>query len=136
MIELHGRSAVNSLEATAAERLNDLAETFHAQGMTLWLAVPGPEPLEVIRHAGQLHGRDDLEADTGRLGVRVFLRLEDADAAYGRLTGDVHGHHLLPVSIKQFGPLAAPLRLVSAISRDLPLAARAGIRLHVNLPAA
>jgi hypothetical protein len=93
-------SAVNSLEATAAERLNDLAETFHAQGMALWLAVPGPEPLEVIRHAGQLHGRDDLEADTGRLGsgsscgsrmptppTDGWPAMSTADPGLGRLPG-------------------------------------------------
>jgi hypothetical protein len=36
----------------------------------------------MLRRAGELLGRTDLEADIGRLGVRVFPRLDDAIAAY------------------------------------------------------
>jgi sulfate permease, SulP family len=75
-------SAVNDLEVTALDRLAGLAEDLHERGMRLWVAAPSEGPLEMLRRAAELLGRSDLEADTGRLGVRVFLRLEDAVAAY------------------------------------------------------
>jgi SulP family sulfate permease len=74
--------AVNDLEVTALERLADLAEDLHGRGMALWVAAPSQRPLEMLRRAAELLGRQDLEADTGRLGVRVFPRLEDAVSAY------------------------------------------------------
>jgi SulP family sulfate permease len=74
--------AVNDLEVTALDRLADLAEDLHGRGMALWAAAPSDRPLEMLRHAAELLGRQDLEADTGRLGVRVFSRLEDAVRAY------------------------------------------------------
>jgi sulfate permease, SulP family len=74
--------AVNDLEVTALDRLAGLAEDLHDRGMRLWVAAPSERPLEMLRRAAELLGRTDLEADTGRLGVRVFLRLEDAVAAY------------------------------------------------------
>ncbi|HEV8166372.1 MAG TPA: SulP family inorganic anion transporter [Actinomycetota bacterium] len=75
-------SAVNDLELTALERLADLAEDLHGQGRALWVAAPSQGPLEMLRRSAELLGRIDLEADTGRLGVRVFLSLDDAVAAY------------------------------------------------------
>jgi sulfate permease, SulP family len=75
-------SAVNDLEMTALERLADLAEDLHGQGRALWVAAPSQRPLEMLRRAAELLGRTDLEADTGRLGVRVFPSLDDAVAAY------------------------------------------------------
>ena len=36
----------------------------------------------MLRRAAELLGRTDLQADTGRLGVRVFPNLDDAIAAY------------------------------------------------------
>jgi sulfate permease, SulP family len=75
-------SAVNDLEMTALERLADLAEDLHGQGRALWVAAPSQGPLEMLRRSAELLGRTDLEADTGRLGVRVFLSLDDAVAAY------------------------------------------------------
>jgi sulfate permease, SulP family len=75
-------SAVNDLETTALERLNDLAEDLHQRGMALWIAAPAQGPLEMLGRAAELLGRTSLEADTGPLGVRVFARLEDAVAAY------------------------------------------------------
>jgi SulP family sulfate permease len=75
-------SAVNDLEMTALERLADLAEDLHGQGRALWVAAPSQGPLEMLRRSAELLGRIDLEADTGRLGVRVFLSLDDAVAAY------------------------------------------------------
>jgi sulfate permease, SulP family len=75
-------SAVNDLELTALERLADLAEDLHGQGRALWVAAPSQGPLEMLRRSAELLGRTDLEADTGRLGVRVFLCLDDAVAAY------------------------------------------------------
>jgi sulfate permease, SulP family len=74
--------AVNDLEVTALDRLAGLAEDLHERGMRLWVAAPSEGPLEMLRRAAELLGRTDLEADTGRLGVRVFLRLADAVAAY------------------------------------------------------
>jgi sulfate permease, SulP family len=74
--------AVNDLDMTALERLADLAEDLHGQGRALWIAAPSQRPLEMLRHAAELLGRTSLEADTGRLGVRVFPSLEDAIAAY------------------------------------------------------
>ena len=79
-------SAVNDLEITALERLSDLAEDLHGRGMTLWVAAPGQGPLEMLSRAAKLLGRTALDADTGRLGVRVFLTLDDAVAAYGDQT--------------------------------------------------
>ena len=70
------------LEVTALDRLADLAEDLHGQGMRLWVAAPAQRPLEMLRRAAELLGRTDLEADTGRLGVRVFLSVDDAVAAY------------------------------------------------------
>jgi sulfate permease, SulP family len=75
-------SAVNDLEVTALERLADLAEDLHGRGMALWVAAPGQRPLEMLRRAAELLGRTSLQADTGRLGVRVFPRLEDAVTVY------------------------------------------------------
>lgn len=75
-------SAVNDLEITALERLEDLAEDLHRRGMALWVAAPSQRPLEMLRRAGELLGRTSLDADTGRLGVRVFLTLGDATAAF------------------------------------------------------
>jgi len=46
------------------------------------VAAPSERPLAMVRRAAELLGRTDLEADTGRLGVRVFPRLDDAVAAY------------------------------------------------------
>jgi MFS superfamily sulfate permease-like transporter len=74
--------AVNDLEVTALDRLADLAEDLHGQGMRLWVAAPSQRPLEMLRRAAELLGRTDLEADTGRLGVRVFPSVDDAVAAY------------------------------------------------------
>jgi SulP family sulfate permease len=75
-------SAVNDLEVTALDRLADLAEDLHGRGMALWVAAPSQRPLEMLRRAAELLGRTDLQADTGRLGVRVFLSLDDAIATY------------------------------------------------------
>jgi SulP family sulfate permease len=75
-------SAVNDLEVTALERLAELAEDLHERGMALWVAAPNQRPEEMLRRAAELLGRTDLQADTGRLGVRVFPRLEDALTAY------------------------------------------------------
>jgi hypothetical protein len=72
---------------TALERLADLAEDLHGQGRALWVAAPSQRPLEMLRRAAELLGRTDLQADTGRLGVRVFPRLEDAGTAYGKQAG-------------------------------------------------
>ena len=74
--------AVNDLEVTALDRLGNLAEDLHGQGMRLWVAAPAQRPLEMLRCAAELLGRTDLEADTGRLGVRVFVSVDDAVAAY------------------------------------------------------
>jgi MFS superfamily sulfate permease-like transporter len=74
--------AVNDLEMTALERLGDFAEDLHGQGKALWIAAPSQRPREMLRRAAELLGRRDLEADTGRLGIRVFLSLDDAVAAY------------------------------------------------------
>jgi high affinity sulfate transporter 1 len=79
-------SAVNDLEVTALERLADLAEDLHGQGRALWVAAPSQRPLEMLRRGAELLGRNDLRADTGRLGVRVFMSLDDAVAAYQRQT--------------------------------------------------
>ena len=75
-------SAVNDLEVTALERLADLAEDLHGHGRALWVAAPSQRPLGMLRRAAELLGRTDLQADTGRLGVRVFPSLDDAVAAY------------------------------------------------------
>jgi hypothetical protein len=40
----------------------------------------------MLRRGAELLGRNDLRADTGRLGVRVFMSLDDAVAAYQRQT--------------------------------------------------
>jgi sulfate permease, SulP family len=82
LVVLLDLSAVNDLEITALERLADLAEDLHAQGRSLWVAAPSQRPLEMLRRAAQLLGRTDLEANTGRLGLRVFPTLEDAVGAY------------------------------------------------------
>lgn len=74
--------AVNDLEVTALERLEGLAEDLHGRGIVLWLAAPSKRPLEMLSRAGELLGRTSLQADTGRLGVRVFPSLDDAIAAY------------------------------------------------------
>jgi SulP family sulfate permease len=74
--------AVNDLDVTALDRLADLAEDLHERGMTLWAAAPSQRPLELLRRGAELLGRTDLQADTGRLGVRVFPSVDDAVAAY------------------------------------------------------
>jgi sulfate permease, SulP family len=79
-------SAVNDLEMTALERLADQAEALHRQGSALWAAAPSEGPLQMLRRAAELLGRTDLQADTGRLGVRVFPNLDDAIAAYHEQT--------------------------------------------------
>jgi sulfate permease, SulP family len=79
-------SAVNDLEITALERLADQAEDLHRQGGALWAAAPTERPLEMLRRAAELLGRTDPEADTGRLGVRVFPSLDEAIAAYEQQT--------------------------------------------------
>jgi sulfate permease, SulP family len=79
-------SAVNDLEMTALERLADQAEALHRQGSALWAAAPSEGPLQMLRRAAELLGRTDLQADTGRLGVRVFPNLADAIAAYHEQT--------------------------------------------------
>jgi high affinity sulfate transporter 1 len=83
-------SAVNDLEITALERLADLAEDLHGQGRALWVAAPSQRPLEMLRRAAELLGRTDLQADTGRLGIRVFPSLDDAVAAYQERTPPGH----------------------------------------------
>jgi sulfate permease, SulP family len=83
-------SAVNDLEMTALERLADLAEDLHGRGMALWVAAPSQRPLEMLLRAAELLGRTDLQADTGRLGVRVFPSLDDAVAAYQGRTQPGH----------------------------------------------
>jgi MFS superfamily sulfate permease-like transporter len=75
-------SAVNDLEITALERLEGLAEDLHGRGVTLWVAAPSARPLEMLRRAGELLGRTSLQADTGRLGVRVFPTLDAASTAF------------------------------------------------------
>jgi sulfate permease, SulP family len=82
LVVLLDLGAVNDLEVTALERLADLAEDFHGRGMALWVAAPSQRPLEMLRRAAELLGRTSLDADTGRLGIRVFPRLEDAVTAY------------------------------------------------------
>jgi len=47
---------------------------------------PRERPLQMLRRAAELLGRTDLQADTGRLGVRVFPNLDDAIAAYHEQT--------------------------------------------------
>jgi sulfate permease, SulP family len=79
-------SAVNDLEITALERLADLAEDLHGRGMVLWVAALSERPLEMVRRGAELLGRTSLQADTGRLGVRVFRALDDAVSAYGGQT--------------------------------------------------
>jgi sulfate permease, SulP family len=74
--------AVNDLEITALERLGDLAEDLHGKGMALWVAAPSQRPLEMLRRAAELLGRTDLQADTGRLGVRLFPTLDEAIGAH------------------------------------------------------
>jgi MFS superfamily sulfate permease-like transporter len=80
--ELLDLGAANDVEVTALERLDELAEDLHGHGKTLWLAVPSQRPQEVIQRAAQLLGRASLTTDSGRIGVRVFPRLEDAVAAF------------------------------------------------------
>ena len=79
-------SAVNDLEITALERLGDLAEDLHGQARALWIAAPSQRPLEMLRRTAELLGRTDLQADTGRLGLRVFPTLDDAITAYENRT--------------------------------------------------
>jgi hypothetical protein len=62
--------------------LADLAEDLHGRGRILWVAAPSQRPLEMLRRAAELLGRTDLQADTGRLGVRLFPTLEDAITAH------------------------------------------------------
>jgi hypothetical protein len=73
--------AANDVEVIALEQLERLAEDLHEHGLALWLAVPSQRPQEVIGRAAQLLGRASPTTDSGRLGVRVFPRLEDAVAA-------------------------------------------------------
>ena len=40
----------------------------------------------MLRRADELLGRTDLQADTGRLSVRLFPNLDDAIAAYHEQT--------------------------------------------------
>jgi sulfate permease, SulP family len=75
-------TVVPDLEITALDRLADLAEDLHGQGRILWVAAPSQRPLEMLRRAAELLGRTDLQADTGRLGVRLFPTLEDAVTAH------------------------------------------------------
>jgi sulfate permease, SulP family len=74
-------SAVNDLDVTALDRLADLAEDLHGQGMVLWVAAPSQRPLEMLRRAAELLGRPSLQDTSGRLGVRAFVSLADAVAA-------------------------------------------------------
>jgi MFS superfamily sulfate permease-like transporter len=69
-------------EITALERLADLAEDLHGQGEALWVAAPSQRPLAMLRRAAELLGCADLQADTGRLGFRFFMSLDDALTAY------------------------------------------------------
>ena len=75
-------TVVPDLEITALDRLADLAEDLHGRGRILWVAAPSQRPLEMLRRAAELLGRTDLQADTGRLGVRLFPTLEDAITAH------------------------------------------------------
>jgi high affinity sulfate transporter 1 len=79
-------SAVNDLDVTALERLADLAEDLHAQGRALWVAAPSQRALDMLRRGAELLGRTSLQADTGRLGVRIFPSLDDAVTAYEERT--------------------------------------------------
>ena len=72
LISLLDLSVVPDLEITALDRLAALAEELHGQGRVLWVAAPGQGPLEMLLRAAELLGRTDLQADTGRLGVRLF----------------------------------------------------------------
>jgi sulfate permease, SulP family len=75
-------TVVPDLEITALDRLADLAEDLHDQGRILWVAAPSQGPLEMLRRAAELLGRTDLQADTGRLGVRLFPTLDEAVSAH------------------------------------------------------
>jgi hypothetical protein len=56
------------------------------RGSALWAAAPSERPLQMLRRAAELLGRTDLQADTGRLSVRLFPNLDDAIAAYHEQT--------------------------------------------------
>lgn len=86
-------SAVNDLDVTALERLADLAEDLHGQGRALWVAAPSQRPLDMLRRAAELLGRTSLQADTGRLGVRIFPSLDDAVTGRPRLLLKLRGIH-------------------------------------------
>jgi sulfate permease, SulP family len=75
-------TVVPDLEITALDRLADLAEDLHDQGMILWVAAPSQRPLEMLRRAAELLGRTDLQSDTGRLGVRLFPTIDEAISAH------------------------------------------------------
>jgi len=75
-------TVVPDLEITALDRLADLAEDLHGQGMILWVAAPSQRPLEMLRRAAELLGRTDLQSDTGRLGVRLFPTIDEAISAH------------------------------------------------------
>jgi sulfate permease, SulP family len=75
-------TVVPDLEITALDRLADLAEDLHGQGMILWVAAPSQRPLEMLRRAAVLLGRTDLQSDTGRLGVRLFPTIDEAISAH------------------------------------------------------
>jgi sulfate permease, SulP family len=75
-------TVVPDLEITALDRLADLAEDLHGQGMILWAAAPSQRPLEMLRRAAELLGRTDLQSDTGRLGVRLFPTIDEAISAH------------------------------------------------------
>jgi sulfate permease, SulP family len=75
-------TVVPDLEITALDRLADLAEDLHGQGMILWVAAPSQRPLERPRRAAALLGRTDLQSDTGRLGVRLFPTIDEAISAH------------------------------------------------------
>jgi sulfate permease, SulP family len=75
-------TVVPDLEITALDRLADLAEDLHGQGMILWVAAPSQRPLEMLRRAAELLGRTDLQSDTGRLGVRLFPTIDETISAH------------------------------------------------------
>ena len=77
--------AVNDLEITAGAADGSCRE-LHRQGSALWAAAPNERPLQMLRRVAELLGRTDLQADIGRLGVRLFPNLDDAIAAYQEQT--------------------------------------------------
>src|ERR1700680_3476382 len=53
-----------------------------------------------------------------------------------RLSGDLHGHHLVTAAVEQLPSVRVPYWLSATFDRDLPLAAGARVGLNVNLIAA